>query len=132
MLLDAMLGEPDWLWKRVPHPVVLIGKSIGWLDRRMNLAAAFRRSGSCALGSRRFGPLCSLLLRALNGGLVAFAPGSTRPGALCQVVHWRYLSWPSARFMTMWKTSVRRFRTAICLPRAGPCDDRRAQHGHAG
>lgn len=36
ILLDAVFGEPNWLWKRVPHPVVLIGKFIGWLDRWMN------------------------------------------------------------------------------------------------
>ena len=38
LLLDAVFGEPHWLWKRVPHPVVLIGRLIGWLDKRWNLA----------------------------------------------------------------------------------------------
>ena len=36
--LDAILGEPDWLWRRMPHPVVLVGRLIGWLDRRLNRA----------------------------------------------------------------------------------------------
>ncbi|MFN3171851.1 MAG: adenosylcobinamide-phosphate synthase CbiB [Hyphomicrobiales bacterium] len=36
LMLDSLFGEPNWLWKRVPHPVVLIGQLIGWLDRRMN------------------------------------------------------------------------------------------------
>lgn len=36
LLLDAIFGEPDWLWKRMPHPIVLIGKLIGWLDQWMN------------------------------------------------------------------------------------------------
>lgn len=36
MLLDALLGEPGWLWSRVPHPVTLAGRVIDWLDRRMN------------------------------------------------------------------------------------------------
>lgn len=36
LVIDALFGEPDWLWKRVPHPVVLIGKLIGWLDKRLN------------------------------------------------------------------------------------------------
>lgn len=36
LLLDALLGEPDWAWKRVPHPAVLMGKAIGWLDATFN------------------------------------------------------------------------------------------------
>jgi adenosylcobinamide-phosphate synthase len=32
LLLDAWLGEPRWLYRRVPHPVVLIGRSIEWLE----------------------------------------------------------------------------------------------------
>ncbi|MEO0917867.1 MAG: adenosylcobinamide-phosphate synthase, partial [Pseudomonadota bacterium] len=26
MVLDAILGEPDWLWSRVRHPAVLMGQ----------------------------------------------------------------------------------------------------------
>ncbi len=36
MLLDALLGEPRWLWSRVPHPAVLIGRLIGWCDETFN------------------------------------------------------------------------------------------------
>ena len=36
MVLDAFLGEPDWLWKRLPHPAVLAGRLIGWADGRFN------------------------------------------------------------------------------------------------
>lgn len=36
MVLDALLGEPDWLWKRLPHPAVLAGRLIGWADGRFN------------------------------------------------------------------------------------------------
>ena len=36
LVLDAVLGEPDWLWSRVPHPVKLIGQGVDWLDKRMN------------------------------------------------------------------------------------------------
>lgn len=36
MLLDAAFGEPKWLWDRLPHPAVLIGKAIGWADRNFN------------------------------------------------------------------------------------------------
>lgn len=36
MLMDAVLGEPKWLWDRVTHPAVLIGNAIGWADRKFN------------------------------------------------------------------------------------------------
>lgn len=36
LVLDAMIGDPDWLYRRVPHPVALIGRAIGWLDRAWN------------------------------------------------------------------------------------------------
>lgn len=36
MLLDAALGEPRWLWDRVPHPAVAAGRAVGWFDRRWN------------------------------------------------------------------------------------------------
>ena len=36
LALDAVLGDPDWLWRRAPHPVVLMGRLIGWLDRTLN------------------------------------------------------------------------------------------------
>ena len=36
LLIDAFMGEPDWAWKRVPHPAVLMGRAIGWLERNLN------------------------------------------------------------------------------------------------
>lgn len=36
MMLDAFFGEPDWAWKRVPHPAVLMGRLIGWADQSFN------------------------------------------------------------------------------------------------
>ncbi|MCB1422305.1 MAG: cobalamin biosynthesis protein [Nitratireductor sp.] len=34
---DWKFGEPSWLWSRLPHPVVLFGRAIGWLDNNFNL-----------------------------------------------------------------------------------------------
>lgn len=45
---DALLGEPGWLYRRLPHPVVAIGSVIAWADRRFNRASdtdARRRRG---------------------------------------------------------------------------------------
>ena len=36
LALDAVIGDPDWLWRRIPHPVAWIGAVIGWLDRLLN------------------------------------------------------------------------------------------------
>ncbi|MGB5556937.1 MAG: adenosylcobinamide-phosphate synthase CbiB [Paracoccaceae bacterium] len=36
MILDAIFGEPRWLWNRLPHPAVLMGRVIGWADHRFN------------------------------------------------------------------------------------------------
>jgi adenosylcobinamide-phosphate synthase len=36
LAFDALIGDPDWLWRRVGHPVALIGAAIDTLDRRFN------------------------------------------------------------------------------------------------
>jgi adenosylcobinamide-phosphate synthase len=45
LLLDAALGEPGWLWSRVPHPAVLMGKLVGICDKRLNTGTARRAKG---------------------------------------------------------------------------------------
>ncbi|MBV9076878.1 MAG: cobalamin biosynthesis protein, partial [Methylobacteriaceae bacterium] len=53
LALDAVIGDPDALWRRWPHPVALIGRAIAWGDRRWNRAslpeARRRRAGAVAL-----------------------------------------------------------------------------------
>jgi adenosylcobinamide-phosphate synthase len=36
LLLDRRFGEPDWLWRHVPHPIVAMGALVSMLDRRLN------------------------------------------------------------------------------------------------
>jgi len=36
LAFDALIGDPDWLWRRLPHPVALVGALIGFLDRKLN------------------------------------------------------------------------------------------------
>lgn len=45
MLLDALLGEPKWLWDRVPHPAVMMGNAIAWLEERLNEGKDRRAKG---------------------------------------------------------------------------------------
>lgn len=58
MVLDALLGEPKWLWSRLPHPAVVMGRAVGVLDARMNddtrgagaFAVSIMLVGAIALG----------------------------------------------------------------------------------
>ncbi|MBN8983956.1 MAG: cobalamin biosynthesis protein, partial [Rhizobiales bacterium] len=36
---DAVIGDPDWLWRRLAHPVAMIGRAIAALDRALNREA---------------------------------------------------------------------------------------------
>ena len=71
LLLDAVLGEPRWLWSRLPHPAVLMGRAVGWIDARANHGADRRAKGALA-----FGLLClafialGLALAAIPGHVV--------------------------------------------------------------
>nr|WP_275411542.1 adenosylcobinamide-phosphate synthase CbiB [Shimia biformata] len=49
LCLDAALGEPRWLWSRLPHPAVLMGRLIGWADRNWNQGANQREKGAAVV-----------------------------------------------------------------------------------
>lgn len=49
LILDAIFGEPDWLWKRASHPAVVMGRWVGWLDRILNRGAGRQVKGVIAL-----------------------------------------------------------------------------------
>lgn len=36
LAIDALVGDPDRIWRRWPHPVVWLGGMIGWGDRVLN------------------------------------------------------------------------------------------------
>jgi adenosylcobinamide-phosphate synthase len=70
MLLDAAIGEPRFLWKRIGHPVVWIGRAIAALDARLNrhtdLPDEQRRQGVIAMGCLVSSALLAgLLLKAI-------------------------------------------------------------------
>lgn len=76
LVLDALIGDPDWLWKRLAHPVVLIGTMIGWLDRTLNRDDWSERIKKIA------GIVAALFLIAVAGlvGLLLEAPLRQLPG----------------------------------------------------
>ncbi len=43
VLLDAVIGDPPWLWRRVPHPVVWIGWVIAATEARLNRGSPVAR-----------------------------------------------------------------------------------------
>ncbi len=77
LLLDAALGEPRWLWDRLPHPAVLMGRLVAWMDARFNAGSARRRNGIfCALALvalgvavgallTQFGPVMEIIVAAI-------------------------------------------------------------------
>ena len=36
LVLDWYFGEPEALWSRLPHPIVLFGKAVSFADKRLN------------------------------------------------------------------------------------------------
>lgn len=71
MILDAIFGEPKWLWSRYPHPAVLMGRLIGWCDLRFNAGNARRDKGIAVLAGLVIGAgLLGLILDALPGKIV--------------------------------------------------------------
>jgi adenosylcobinamide-phosphate synthase len=49
LILDALVGDPPSLWSRMPHPVVLFGRLVAWLEARLNRGAERRRKGALAV-----------------------------------------------------------------------------------
>ena len=63
LVLDALIGDPDWLWKRLAHPVVLIGTMIGWLDRTLDVLGPGTTFRAVTVGGTT--PACSAVAAAL-------------------------------------------------------------------
>lgn len=79
LVADWLFGDPDYIWSRISHPVVLFGNSIGWIDNEFNLekysdAQRFRNGafGICILiiGAVILGQFISQFLQVF--GFVGF------------------------------------------------------------
>ncbi|MGJ8622677.1 MAG: adenosylcobinamide-phosphate synthase CbiB [Yoonia sp.] len=70
MLLDAMMGEPRWLWNKVPHPAVLMGRLIGWCDAQFNQGDDKKRKGMLTMAALVAGAwIVGLVITWLPGSL---------------------------------------------------------------
>ena len=79
LLLDAIFGDPDWLWSRLPHPAAVMGRLVGLLDRLLNRGASRQAKGIFSLAlliaiavllgqtirALPFGPAFEILLAAI-------------------------------------------------------------------
>lgn len=65
ILADALIGDPDWLWRRWPHPVTWIGGLISRLDLRLNNERA-------SFGRRKLMGCVALALLLVTCGIAAF------------------------------------------------------------
>lgn len=75
LLLDAAFGEPHWLWSRLPHPAVVMGRAVGWLDAKLNRGDNRKAKGVLAL-----------LVLVLGAGLAGAAIAALPDGGLLEVL----------------------------------------------
>lgn len=67
LLLDAVLGEPKWLWSRAPHPAILMGRVVGFFDHRLNHGRNRRQKGVITAAALLiFGLILGLLISLLG------------------------------------------------------------------
>lgn len=70
MTLDALLGEPRWLWDRLPHPAVLMGRAVSWCERSFNTGTARLLRGVATMALLALGAILLGSLLAELGFLV--------------------------------------------------------------
>jgi adenosylcobinamide-phosphate synthase len=80
LALDALAGDPAWLYRRLPHPVVLIGRALEALERRWLDPAA------PATMQRRRGLAASLIV------IAASAAAGLGLQAFCLALPWGWLA----------------------------------------
>lgn len=82
LIIDAIFGEPEFLWRRMPHPVVAIGRTIDWADKRFNLEEEDMDQGQrkglllaigLLIGGLAAGFLVQFVLHALPAGWLVLA-----------------------------------------------------------
>lgn len=83
LLLDALIGDPPWLFRHLPHPVAAIGGLVGWLDRRLNRP---QRSAASRTMRGALVMMFVLALAAAIGWVIAEFSGGWRFGWIVELV----------------------------------------------
>jgi adenosylcobinamide-phosphate synthase len=79
LAVDAVFGEPEWLWSRVTHPVILAGRMVETLDARLNRGNARHVTGAVAVG-------ILVVFGAAAGFVVEWLPGGDLLAALAAAI----------------------------------------------
>ena len=122
LLLDALLGEPRWLWSRVPHPAVLMGRLIGWADARFNRGSHRRRAGTLVLVALCVAAVgAGILLQAIPGKVVEVVALAILLAQRSLVEHVRAVAVALRRLLPEGRTAVARIvgRETADLDEAG-------------
>ncbi len=72
LVTDAIVGDPDALWRRAPHPVVWIGALVSRLDTVLN------READSPETQRSLGVLALVILLAISGAAAFALDGALR------------------------------------------------------
>lgn len=116
LVLDAVIGDPDWLWRRLPHPVVWIGNLIGAMDRHLNRPAWSDRT------RRAVGVVTLLLLL-----IISLVVGYALQRALLALPHgWIVLALLSSVLLAQNSLYTHVRAVAVALERDGLAGGRRA------
>jgi adenosylcobinamide-phosphate synthase len=86
--LDALIGDPDWLWRRLPHPVALMGSAINLLDHAVNREqwSATRRKAAGCLATGVLVAICGSLGLLLQAALGWTLLGQAVQGLLASIL----------------------------------------------
>lgn len=69
LILDALVGEPEQIWKRVRHPVRIMGDFVGWADTKFNNGNRRKAKGAAVMAG---GLLASMLVGLLISAVPDF------------------------------------------------------------
>lgn len=78
--IDKVFGEPDFIWKKIPHPIIWFGKTLEWME------LAFNNADDRPFIKRRNGLIVLLMLLALAGSAGAFLHWVLRPAGVAGVI----------------------------------------------
>ncbi len=115
LALDALAGDPPWLYRRLPHPVVLMGRMLAALEVR------WLDPGAAAASQRRRGIAANLLV------LAASTAAGLALQALCLALPWGWL--PLAILMSTllaWRGLDQHVAAVACGLERSLADGRRA------
>lgn len=82
LLLDAVFGDPDWIWRRLPHPVSWIGALISGADKLLN----FRGNGTVNYLSGTFAILVLAGLAGIAGLGMRWVSAQSLGGSIAMIV----------------------------------------------